>query len=394
MAMLELFTFLDNPYLIILEESLMSLPGIERVDLLFFNKDSGKLELHCIERKKNNQKSEQLNIKSDSIDTLNSFRRHQNIENWLNISTIPYSKTNSNTLSQDLFSEFDSHVLTLGFSNETDYSKDLFLFYFRKNTADFGLSLSDKVLSTSNKAIIGHLLYHTIQSRLNTIKHNQKSLKILNEQTRNLLNNKKVTEQSLIQLKTRNKENLLQLSEFLINSIDKSKNDVYYLAEDAKEKIGEFTGSIENLKSILSKAMSLAKTLNFGNAVHEHLLIADYFHFNTIAPSHEIANAAPILSEENSKHKHSKTFDFLNDMEIASQKVLKLNWKLTSANVGSKLERPITAAAISDKLKNHSQKIIRLLEQYPAKWPLIRKRFKPLQNIVIKAENTNFVKAS
>lgn len=44
--------FSDNPYLIILEESLMSLPGIERVDLLFFNKDSGKLELHCIERKR------------------------------------------------------------------------------------------------------------------------------------------------------------------------------------------------------------------------------------------------------------------------------------------------------------------------------------------------------
>ena len=74
--------------------------------------------------------------------------------------------------------------------------------------------------------------------------------------------------------------------------------------------------------------------------------------------------------------------------------LLKQNWKLTSANVGHKLEKPITAAAISDKLKHHTPKIISLLEQYPTKWPLIRKRFRPLQNVIVKAENKSFERAS
>ena len=389
----ELFTFLDNPYLVVLNESLKSLPGIERVDLLFYNAESAKTELHSIQRTKYNQQAVQLEFANDSLDTLNVFRRKQSNQNWLGINSIPYSNKQSNSTKQDLFSEFDSHVLGLAFPNTTDFSKDIFLFYFRKNTTDFGLSRSDKVLTTSNKSIIGHLLYNSLKTQLETVKHNQDSLRMLNEQTRYILNAKNKTELENAQLKTRNKENLLQLTEFLINDLNSSEKDVFYLSEEAKERIGEFSGTVFDLKKQLSRAMSLAKTLSFGTGLQEYILKSDYFNFEVLKEKQSHLNSPEILSEENTKHQHSKTFDFLNDMEQAAQLVLKLNWKLTSANVGHKLEKPITAAAISDKLKHHTHKIISLLDQYPAKWPLIRKRFRPLQNVIVKVANKQFDQA-
>ncbi|MDA3906766.1 MAG: hypothetical protein PF484_11890 [Bacteroidales bacterium] len=390
----ELFTFLDNPYLVILGESLKSLPGIERVDLLFYNIENAATELHSVQRSKNNQQAFQLEFALDSLDTLNSFRRKQNSQNWLGINNIPYSNNQSKIINQDIFSEFDSHVLCLAFPNTTDYSKDLYLFYFKKNTSDFGLSLSNKVLTTSNKSIIGHLIYNSLGTQLKTVMHNQNSLRLLNEQTRFILDAKHNTEQENIEIKERNRKNLIQLTEYLINDLSLSDKDVFYLSEEAKKIIGEFSGSVFDLKKQLSSAMTLAKTLSFGTQIHEHILKADFFNINQSFDKQTSSSSAETLSVENTKHQHSKTFDFLNEMEQSTQIVLNLGWKLTSANVGHKMERPITAAAISDKLKHHTDKIIKLLEQYPAKWPLIRKRFRPLQNVIVKAENKRFEKAS
>lgn len=391
--MQELFTFLDNPYLVILGEALSSLPGIERVDLLFYNAETAKTELHTIQRGKDSQQSVQLNFDNEKLDILNAFRRKQSTPNWLGISSIPYSSNPNNSIKQDLFSEFDSHVLCLPFSNSGDYSKDLYLFYFRKNAADFGLSRADNVLSTSNKAIIGHLIFNSLNSQLKTVKHNQDSLRMLNEQTRFILELKNKAVHENFELKERNKGNLIQLTEFLINELGNNELDVFYLSEDAKEQIGEFTGSVFDLKKQLGRAMAMAKTLNFGIGIREHILKPDYFNFAIASEKQTDSVSQDTLSEENVKHQHSKTFDFLNEMEKAAQLVNNQGWKLTSAHVGHKFERPITAAAISDKLKHHSDKIIRLLEQYPAKWPLIRKRFRPLQNVIIKSDNKFIEKA-
>lgn len=391
--MQELFTFLDNPYLVVLGDSLQSLPGIERVDLLFYNAENAKTELHSIQREKNNQQAFQLDFNRESLDTFNAFRRKQNSQNWLGINNIPYSSKQSTDLKQNLFSEMDSYVLCLSFPNSTDFSKDVFLFYFRKNTSDFGLSLNDKVLSTSNKAIIGHLVYNSIKSQLNTIKHNQQSLRLLNEQTRYILDSKHQAELENINLKMRNKGNLIQLTEFLINELSNNSKDIFYLSEESKEHIGEFSGSVFELKKQLSRAMMMAKTLNFGIGKSEHILKTDYFNFSSSMETQIPLSTSETLFEENAKHTHSKTYDFLNDMEQSAQMVIKLGWKLTSANVGHQFEKPITASAISDKLKHHNSRIIKLLEQYPAKWSLIRNRFKPLQNVIVKAENIAYEQA-
>jgi len=56
---------------------------------------------------------------------------------------------------------------------------------------------------------------------------------------------------------------------------------------------------------------------------------------------------------------------------------------LTGKNVGSHCDKPISAPAISDALKKHRSEIIALFEQYPDQWPIIRKDFAPIRNILI-----------
>lgn len=386
-----MFNFLEHPNLTVLSEGLKSLPGIERIDVLFFNPESAKTELYTVQRNEHDNKPVALDITKEQADILNTFRRKQTAQNWLKIEDIPYSKPKNLLVQPDLFSEFDSHVLSLAFANTTDFSKDIFLYYFRKNTSDFGPSKASSLLSTSNKTIIAQLLYHGVYTQLQTIKTNQENLLLLNEYNQRLLYAHTELNKKNKQLKAQNATNLLQLTEFLINDLTTNDKEVYYLSEQAKKEIGQFAGSIFELKNQLEKALILAKTLNFGKQQSEYRIEANYFNFS----SNEVGKQAKQLSEplqntNDNRHQHSKTFDFLDELEESAQKLLKEGWKLTSANVGYKFEKPVTAAAISDKLKHHSSKIVLLLNQYPSRWPLIRKRFKPLQNVLVKAVDNKF----
>lgn len=387
------FNFLDHPYLVVLSESLKSLPGIERIDLVYYNKETSETNLFRTSRE-NNSNLEKISLDASLVNVLNAYRRKLSPVSWISISDIPYSKEPEIKLKKDLFYEFESHVLAIAIANDTDFSKDVFLFFFKKNASDFGLSKADQFLSTSNKAIIAHFLLNAVRSQIESIKQNQRNLKLLNQHHAFVADLKDKLEHENRYLKARNIENLTQLTEYFINDLNSKNSDTYYLSEEAKVKLGNYTGSVFELKNKLEVAMILAKNSSFGLNSKEYVLVADYFNFDQKeidlmdVPKHDY------LSAKDTKHTHSKTFDFLNELENATKSVIDKGWKLTSANVAQNFEKPVTAAAISDKLKNHASKIILLLEQYPAKWSIIRNRFKPLQNITIKAKERSISKAS
>lgn len=390
----EIFNFLENPFLVVLRESLKSLPGIDRIDLLFYNSESAQTELHSIIRDSDQLQAIRYPLDEKSKEILNTFRRRQLSLSWLNSNSIPFYNQNETTIKQNLFSEIDSHVLCLALPNNSDFSKDLYLFYFKKNTSDFGLILTDTVLSTSNKAIISHLIGNIIKVQLDSVRQNQSALRFINSQNREIIDSKNNIQVKNQELRLLLKTNIIQLTEYLINEISENAQDVFYLSEDAKEKISAFKGSILEFKNMLGQAMVYAKALNYGSQNDECILKADYLNFEIVNENKAERSTNPNNSIVYENHKHFKTFEFLNEIEEAAKIVIEEGWKLTSSNVGHKFEKPVTAAAISDKLKHHSEKIIRLFEQYPAKWPLIRKRFKPIQNVIIKAEYQQFDKAT
>jgi hypothetical protein len=78
----------------------------------------------------------------------------------------------------------------------------------------------------------------------------------------------------------------------------------------------------------------------------------------------------------------TKTFLWLDDLEEATIKVQKQKKPLTSVNVGKELKKPISAPAITDKLRNHQKTIRGLMIDHPERWTLARTEFKPLMNIL------------
>jgi len=78
----------------------------------------------------------------------------------------------------------------------------------------------------------------------------------------------------------------------------------------------------------------------------------------------------------------SRTMELLDKLELASRKVLDNNLKLTSAHVGAHCPVPISAPAISDSIRTHKSRIIKLLYQHPQKWPVLREKFRPILRVM------------
>ncbi|MFO7613280.1 MAG: hypothetical protein R6W71_01425, partial [Bacteroidales bacterium] len=78
--------------------------------------------------------------------------------------------------------------------------------------------------------------------------------------------------------------------------------------------------------------------------------------------------------------RQSRAMQLLDRLEKAAISLKSRNVPLTSANVGQALDAPVTAPAITDALGKSRDVIRRLLDQYPDKWEIIRKEFRPLIN--------------
>ncbi|MCK5776479.1 MAG: hypothetical protein KAH25_09890, partial [Bacteroidales bacterium] len=135
---------------------------------------------------------------------------------------------------------------------------------------------------------------------------------------------------------------------------------------------------ISMVNKALFKALEFALTISFGLSHEKIILQEDYFI--------DLKHSVPQVDGEHIKQvdeysADTKLFKFLDSLELAVRKISANGVKPTSSLVGSLLEQPITAAAISDKLKNHSRKINLLLKEYPKHWPLIRNKFRPIVNI-------------
>jgi hypothetical protein len=138
------------------------------------------------------------------------------------------------------------------------------------------------------------------------------------------------------------------------------------------------------VKNALQNAVNFSKTISFGLMGDELILHDDYFSDLVQKPK---TTSVVQVKQADEYSANTKMYRFLDSLEQASKDLTIKGMKLTSSNVGSVLESPITAAAISDKLKNHSKKINLLLQQYPDNWKTIRHKFRPIVNIQERASD-------
>ncbi|MCD4771874.1 MAG: hypothetical protein K8R41_00670 [Bacteroidales bacterium] len=369
------FSFIGNNFENILKSSGFMLPGIEKLVAIYHNEISGKTEAKYVIRQEANVLNE-LSIK-DYYHEIQNLRSEKQNYNWYKKDELPF-ETEKLTSELNIFTEIENIVLLIRLKNDIDGKFDLLFIYFNDNVSNFGVSRSDKSLSTEIKTIIGFLLYNNFKSLLNTNKQNKSILKSINENTRSLIRQTTILKSEISHTRKNYGESLINVSVQYLMEFSSNSEKSYKFSKDALDKISEFTGNINNLKSIIRKSITYVDNVYFDNNDDEIIIHACHINLYNYEVQTEVEE-----NEFKIDDRYTKTILLLDKYERAAKKVLSEGKNLTSENLGKACPNQITAPAISFALKKYKKKIFHLFKIYPDKWEKIREEFRPVKNLFI-----------
>lgn len=372
------FDFTDNPLSDLHKTAINILPGIEKVVAIYFDPDTNSLRGVASEKNKGGHKVKELEVNS-IYDRLLPFMKDKTPYTWYNKNSIPFEVNDKDsTPSIDIFTELENVVLLIRLQGEQKGLHDLVFLYFNENPSNFGVSNSDNPLSTESKSIIAFLLYNSLKSIVESKRNNKKALRFHNERTRLILDQTEKLSTELQRTHDNYGLSLVKLCKQYLKEHERKNKRSYVLAQDAIEKISNYSGELKDLEQIIEETVDYVNTLYFD--IPGEIKISEW-HINF-----NIENASGISHHEEmpSADKYTKTISLLDRLEQSALRVKKHNLKLTGSNVGNHFDKPVSAPAISDALYNHKGKIITLLNRFPDKWETIRAEFRPLKNIIEK----------
>lgn len=376
------FSFVAPPVENVLMRAHEVMPGIEKVLAVFYD-DRRQQNRILISNKENQQFVVNPVENSQAIESFEPFRKKSTPVNWFSKDDIPFQiKKKESTPHIEVFSELENTVLLLRFKNDDDGLYDLLFYYFNADTSNFGVSSDSRHLTTEHKTIISQMLYHAVKAQIKEHKENKAMLKMMNNTTFNALHENKVLKQKLEDTTKRYEKSLADLCLQYVSDISREMQVGLQLSVEALQKLIEYEGDINNLKDIIRQAALFAVTLNMGGNAGEIMIESSYI--NTHLETDYAAGNLVHQQEGIRQQRFSRTRYILDEMENAAELLSSRNIKLTSENLAKSLKKPKSAAAISDQLNKHRDRIIKLFEENPGEWTVIRQNFRPIQNIVNK----------
>ncbi len=291
---------------------------------------------------------------------------------------LPFTNKSSIKYSQlDLFSEHQYLVLLLRLRHSYSNCADLFYLFFRNDQSNFGITDSQIKLDTSHKAIIGKMATRFGKMTINNFIKVRKKETEFKSRTKALLEARLVQNEEL-------KTNFSKWKErWLVNYISQisQRDGVNYVLCDSAENTllsGQF--SFDVIQEMLNKAISYICELS-DFSIGDEILIDE---------SILIPEVLPVQEEKPETRlpvgRINKTMLLLDRLEKTAEILLNKGLPITSADVGSNMDKPITAPAITDALRKNRLRIFRLFEQYPQRWKVIKHHFKPIINLTAKKD--------
>ena len=377
--MKRVFSFSEKPVLFILQLLPSLLPGIEKVIAVYYSPDSVDVSSDLIRKESGEYVQESFQV-SDSPSIFSRLRSDNAPYSWLRKEDLPFEIKPKERVQLDIFNELNNSILLIRIQNTFDNKNDLFFIYFNQDLSNFGTISPNKILSTENKTIIGHILRNSILTFIQNNRGDKDLFATLNENTRAMIKERNFLRDELEITWEKYKEGLIRLSNSYLTDLYKSNGVIYRLSDGAMKKIREYTGDIGNLKPVIAQAARYAETMNL-EGITGDVLIAD---FHLVMDEKKEPRQKESISEpvEGVPVKYNKTFLLLDKLENAALHVKSKNMLLTGANIGHEFPTPVTPPAITDALKKHKQKILFLFREYPDRWEIIRTEFRPVQNIL------------
>jgi len=380
------FSFSEKPVLFILHRFPSLLPGINRVVAIYYDKDLQKLNSYSLIKGKVEYILEESDV-NDSGESLQQFRKVTAPHSWIQAEDVPFEISLKNNVQLTIFNELNNNILLLRQLNDYDGFQDLFFVYFSNSPSNFGIVDSNKIITTENKKIIGHLLKNTIDTLISNFREDRELFISLSENNHTIIQELNQKRRELTDIREKNKDGVVHLCKSYLVDLSREYGHNFLLTDEAISKLRDFDEDPGRLGDILKKAVQYAQSAHLYDSTKEIMIYDYHLIFNflkvkrqaDIAPSREQTNEIPA---SDIPVRYNKTFLFLNKLENAAQTVKSKNLLLTSANVGHEFPSPITPSAITDALKNHQSKINYLFKLLPTRWQVIRSEFRPVQNIL------------
>jgi len=377
--MKRVFSFSEKPVLFILQLLPSLLPGIEKVIAVYYSPDSARVISDLIRKESGGYVQESFEV-SDSLSIFTRLRSDNAPYSWLRKEDLPFEIKPKERVQLEIFNELNNSILLIRILNISDNKNDLFFIYFNQDLSNFGTISPNKILSTDNKTIIGHILRNSILTFIKNNRSDKELFAILNENTRAMIMERNYLRDELEITREKYKEGLIRLSNSYLMDLNKENGIIYRFSDGAMKKIREYAGDIGNLKPVIAQAARYAETMNLEGSTLD-ILIAD---FHLVMDEKKEPRKKETISEPvgDVPVKYNKTFLLLDKLENAAMHVKSKNMMLTGANIGHEFPTPVTPPAITDALKKHKQKILFLFREYPDRWEIIRNEFRPVQNIL------------
>ncbi len=307
----------------------------------------------------------------------------------------PVKKETGQTCTED---ESKRHILMITIRNEHDKNNDLFFYFYNENLSNYRLSNSSDAVTYYDKEVIGLTMYNMINLLVETSRNYRSKLAgtITDLKSKNEALKQSMTE-SEQQIECYHKSVVDYALEILHQLSSDSQQYVFELSESAVNKFRSFRGSLYDLQKKLKEITDNKALQNFDQRPENDFEAALAWEFEnrinqqTIMIEASDLNFDPLperITEQKEKSIGliSSTIKLYDRLEESCEKVKKERLPLTAYNVGQKCLRKMSPPAITFALKVHRDCLLRVLDDYKDKWPIIRKEFKPLINAIIQIE--------
>lgn len=354
-----------------------SFDHVQKATCVFYNAKAGRLQGYtAVNMEGSGALTEPVEIQP-FYDYFFSERRTGSSPKWYSQEDLPFGGHERLQIQADVFNELDKNILLLKSTESKDGFSDLLYLFFEARFVTPGVSAGGNALTAGHKAILGHLFNQSLKGLLNEFRSEKLAFEHYVRNTRNLAQKFQTERIKLEQLQKGIGQSLISLSHEILKELSAGNGIPVKLSPQAEALIRAFSGSINTLKEIIGDGFAFAFSML--EPGQRELVLHDW-HLNFEGSRRRETPSDDIAGHQSERL--GKTGDLLDRLEFAASSLLKERLPITGKNLGIHCERPISAPAISDALKKHRLRISTLCEQYPDKWPLLRREFAPLKNIL------------
>ncbi|MCF8367303.1 MAG: hypothetical protein K9H16_16055 [Bacteroidales bacterium] len=379
--MLAEFSFLRHPILKVLRFGKIMVPGIERIDVIYFDDVNDEILARTLSAEMENPYGSVVEIGKEPIKSeIEKFRKKHKKFIWIDRKNHPWNPSKHENLNKSMHDEFESIILAIPVeTSQGDNWRDVVFFYFNKNLSNLKFNASEEV-SVDLKDFVGS----AYQCSVNAIVQSAREDRDVWEDFAPLFDsNAQAIENLRMELKLMRKmyqERLVASCEFYLAKLSLQYGRKYSFSNGAKQQIKKYEGEYFKLENAIRAGVRIANNFQVHSETETLEIRESHLNFNT---SRRIADIHDIHVQTEME----KPFNYLNQLEEIAATLRKNNQPVTGKNVAIHMNPPVQAPSITMYLNSHQEKILKLFGFYTDKWTILRTEFKPTFNILENAKN-------